>query len=98
MLVRCVVSSLESAKEGHVSLKVSINPKDVNRVLSSGALKPGMVSLQSFFNIIYCIVYMTQFLLNILCVIVTRELRSNPLNVSDTEWLCGECGRSRISG
>ncbi|KAK7165863.1 hypothetical protein R3I93_005826 [Phoxinus phoxinus] len=42
MLVRCVVSSLESAKEGHVSLKVSINPKDVNKALSSGALKPGM--------------------------------------------------------
>lgn len=42
MLVRCVVSSLDSAKEGHVSLKVSINPKEVNKVLSSGTLKPGM--------------------------------------------------------
>ncbi|XP_077102303.1 protein RRP5 homolog [Siphateles boraxobius] len=42
MLVRCVVSSLESAKEGQVSLKVSINPKEVNKVLSSGTLKPGM--------------------------------------------------------
>lgn len=79
MLVRCVVSSLDSAKEGHVSLKVSINPKEVNKVLSSGTLKPGMVSLESLFYIIYCIVYMTQFLLNLLCVIVTRELRSNPL-------------------
>ncbi|XP_051723103.1 protein RRP5 homolog [Ctenopharyngodon idella] len=42
MLVRCVVSSLDSAKEGNVSLKVSINPKEVNKVLSSGTLKPGM--------------------------------------------------------
>ncbi|XP_016326215.1 protein RRP5 homolog [Sinocyclocheilus anshuiensis] len=42
MLIRCVVSSLDSIKEGHTSLKVSINPKGVNKVLSSGSLKPGM--------------------------------------------------------
>ncbi|XP_051559208.1 protein RRP5 homolog [Myxocyprinus asiaticus] len=42
MLIRCVVSSLDSIKEGHVSLKVSINPKEVNKSLSSGFLKPGM--------------------------------------------------------
>ncbi|XP_067297092.1 protein RRP5 homolog [Pseudorasbora parva] len=42
MLVRCVVSSLDSRREGHVSLKVSINPKEVNKGLNSGTLKPGM--------------------------------------------------------
>lgn len=42
MLIRCVVSSLQSSKEGRVSLKVSVNPKEVNKVLSSGTLKPGM--------------------------------------------------------
>lgn len=41
-LVRCVVSSLTSVKEGHISLKVSINPKEVNKCLSAAALKPGM--------------------------------------------------------
>ncbi len=48
MLIRCVVSSLDSVKEGHTRLKVSINPKGVNKMLSSGSLKPGMVSLQTF--------------------------------------------------
>uniref|UniRef100_A0A673FLS3 S1 motif domain-containing protein n=1 Tax=Sinocyclocheilus rhinocerous TaxID=307959 RepID=A0A673FLS3_9TELE len=42
MLIRCAVSSLDSIKEGHISLKVSINPKEVNKVLRSGSLKPGM--------------------------------------------------------
>uniref|UniRef100_A0A9J7X0S5 Protein RRP5 homolog n=1 Tax=Cyprinus carpio carpio TaxID=630221 RepID=A0A9J7X0S5_CYPCA len=42
MLIRCVVSSLDSIKEGHTSLKVSINPKGVNKVLSAASLKPGM--------------------------------------------------------
>ncbi|KAL1281885.1 hypothetical protein QQF64_000688, partial [Cirrhinus molitorella] len=42
MVIRCVVSSLDSAKEGQISLKVSINPKEVNKVLSSGSLKPGV--------------------------------------------------------
>ncbi|XP_036412886.1 protein RRP5 homolog isoform X2 [Colossoma macropomum] len=41
-LVRCVVSSLDSSREGFVSLKVSINPKDVNKELSSSSLKAGM--------------------------------------------------------
>ncbi|XP_051982643.1 protein RRP5 homolog [Xyrauchen texanus] len=42
MLIRCVVSSLNAFKEGSLSLKVSINPKEVNKNLSSGKLKPGM--------------------------------------------------------
>ncbi|XP_065151454.2 protein RRP5 homolog [Paramisgurnus dabryanus] len=41
-LVRCVVSSLESPVDGHLSLKLSINPKEINKGLSAGALKPGM--------------------------------------------------------
>ncbi|KAI1896821.1 hypothetical protein AGOR_G00098810 [Albula goreensis] len=43
MLIRCAVSSLESAKEGHVSLRVTVNPKEVNKGLSTGSLKPGML-------------------------------------------------------
>ncbi|XP_062865750.1 protein RRP5 homolog [Trichomycterus rosablanca] len=42
LLVRCVVSSLELSKEGFLSLKVSINPKAVNKEFSSSSLKPGM--------------------------------------------------------
>ncbi|XP_034155929.2 protein RRP5 homolog [Pangasianodon hypophthalmus] len=41
-LVRCVVSSLDLSKEGFVSLKLSINPKDVNKELNSSSLKAGM--------------------------------------------------------
>ncbi|XP_020823426.1 protein RRP5 homolog isoform X1 [Phascolarctos cinereus] len=41
MLVRCVVSSLNSASKK--SIRLSLNPKDVNGVLSPGSLKPGMV-------------------------------------------------------
>ncbi|KAL2086750.1 hypothetical protein ACEWY4_017809 [Coilia grayii] len=42
-VVRCVVSSLAESKEGHVSLKVSINPKEVNKALTPGSLKSGMI-------------------------------------------------------
>ncbi|XP_036591860.1 protein RRP5 homolog [Trichosurus vulpecula] len=42
MLVRCVVSSLNSASKKK-SIRLSLNPKDVNAVLSPGALKPGML-------------------------------------------------------
>ncbi|KAI7811133.1 protein RRP5 homolog [Triplophysa rosa] len=41
-LVRCVVSSLNSVNKGQISLKLSINPKEVNKCLSAAALKPGM--------------------------------------------------------
>ncbi|XP_062399126.1 protein RRP5 homolog [Sardina pilchardus] len=41
-VIRCVVSSLVESREGHVSLKVSINPKEVNKALTSGSLKAGM--------------------------------------------------------
>ncbi|XP_074089895.1 protein RRP5 homolog [Macrotis lagotis] len=42
MLVRCVVSSLKSTPEKK-SIKLSLDPKDINRVLSPGSLKPGML-------------------------------------------------------
>ncbi|XP_076839425.1 protein RRP5 homolog [Brachyhypopomus gauderio] len=42
LLVRCVVSSLEQSKEGFVILKVSIDPKEVNKELHSSSLKAGM--------------------------------------------------------
>ncbi|KAL7852604.1 hypothetical protein SRHO_G00183890 [Serrasalmus rhombeus] len=41
-LVRCVVSYLDLSREGFVCLKVSINPKDVNKELNSSSLKAGM--------------------------------------------------------
>ncbi|KAK2098932.1 Protein RRP5 [Saguinus oedipus] len=43
MLVRCVVSSLSITERGKKSVKLSLNPKNVNRVLSAEALKPGML-------------------------------------------------------
>ncbi|XP_027785676.2 protein RRP5 homolog isoform X1 [Marmota flaviventris] len=43
MLVRCVVSSLRITERGKKSVKLSLNPKNVNRVLSAEALKPGML-------------------------------------------------------
>ncbi|KAK3510814.1 hypothetical protein QTP70_022728 [Hemibagrus guttatus] len=41
-LVRCVVTTLDLSKEGFVCLKLSINPKDVNKELNSSSLKAGM--------------------------------------------------------
>ncbi|KAM5272458.1 protein RRP5 homolog isoform 2-T2 [Ctenodactylus gundi] len=43
MLVRCVVSSVNITNRGKKSIKLSLNPRDVNRVLSAEALKPGML-------------------------------------------------------
>ncbi|XP_036380286.1 protein RRP5 homolog isoform X1 [Megalops cyprinoides] len=43
MLLRCAVSSLGTTKEGHVSLQLSVNPKEVNKGLSAGSLKAGMM-------------------------------------------------------
>lgn len=45
MLVRCVVSSLDITKRGKKNVKLSLNPRNVNKVLSAEALKPGMVCL-----------------------------------------------------
>ncbi|XP_028005179.2 protein RRP5 homolog [Eptesicus fuscus] len=43
MLVRCVVSSLGITEKGKKSVKLSLNPQNVNKVLSAEALKPGML-------------------------------------------------------
>ncbi|XP_010624753.1 protein RRP5 homolog isoform X2 [Fukomys damarensis] len=43
MLVRCVVSSVSITERGKRSVKLSLNPRNVNRVLSAEALKPGML-------------------------------------------------------
>lgn len=43
MLVRCVVSSLDVTESGKKSVKLSVNPKRVNKVLSADALRPGML-------------------------------------------------------
>ncbi|XP_044772530.1 protein RRP5 homolog [Neomonachus schauinslandi] len=43
MLVRCVVSSVGITERGKKSVKLSLNPKNVNKVLSAEALKPGML-------------------------------------------------------
>ncbi|XP_014588443.3 protein RRP5 homolog isoform X1 [Equus caballus] len=43
MLVRCVVSSLSVTEKGKKNVKLSLNPKNVNEVLSAEALKPGML-------------------------------------------------------
>ncbi|XP_022355136.1 protein RRP5 homolog isoform X1 [Enhydra lutris kenyoni] len=43
MLVRCVVSSVGITERGKKSIKLSLNPRNVNEVLSAEALKPGML-------------------------------------------------------
>lgn len=43
MLVRCVVSSLDITDRGKKTVKLSVNPKHVNKVLSAEALRPGML-------------------------------------------------------
>ncbi|XP_063291098.1 protein RRP5 homolog [Pelobates fuscus] len=43
MLVRCAVSSLESTSRGFQSIKLSINPQDVNKLLADASLRPGML-------------------------------------------------------
>lgn len=45
MLVRCVVSSLDTTKGSKKNVMLSLNPKNVNRVLSAETLKPGMVRI-----------------------------------------------------
>ncbi|XP_061625770.1 protein RRP5 homolog isoform X1 [Phyllopteryx taeniolatus] len=43
MMLRCVVAELDTAKGGSISIQLSINPKLVNKALTSNALKAGMV-------------------------------------------------------
>lgn len=43
MLVRCVVSCVGITERGKKSVKLSVNPKHVNKVLDAQALKPGML-------------------------------------------------------
>nr|XP_004659438.2 protein RRP5 homolog isoform X1 [Jaculus jaculus] len=43
MLVRCVVSSVGITERGKKIIKLSLNPRNVNKVLSAEALKPGML-------------------------------------------------------
>uniref|UniRef100_A0A8C5THM6 Protein RRP5 homolog n=1 Tax=Malurus cyaneus samueli TaxID=2593467 RepID=A0A8C5THM6_9PASS len=42
-LVRCIVTSIEKSDDGHRSVKLSIDPKKVNKGLSSTALAAGML-------------------------------------------------------
>ncbi|KAM7009922.1 protein RRP5 homolog [Tautogolabrus adspersus] len=43
MVVRCVVAKLDISKGGSLSIQLSINPKLVNKALTSSSLKAGMV-------------------------------------------------------
>ncbi|XP_053548424.1 protein RRP5 homolog [Bombina bombina] len=43
MLIRCAVSSLDTTAKGGHSVKLSVNPKLVNKALSSGSLRKGML-------------------------------------------------------
>ncbi|XP_008947621.1 PREDICTED: protein RRP5 homolog [Merops nubicus] len=42
-LVRCIVTSVEKNADGRRSIKLSINPKKVNKGLNASALAPGML-------------------------------------------------------
>ncbi|CAK6962864.1 protein RRP5 homolog [Scomber scombrus] len=43
MVFRCVVAKLDEAKGGSISIQLSVNPKLVNKALTSSSLKAGMV-------------------------------------------------------
>ena len=43
MLVRCIVTSVEKSADGRRSIKLSIDPKKVNKGLNASALASGMV-------------------------------------------------------
>uniref|UniRef100_A0A3B3XKF5 Protein RRP5 homolog n=1 Tax=Poecilia mexicana TaxID=48701 RepID=A0A3B3XKF5_9TELE len=43
MLLRCVVSKMDITKGGSLSIQLSVNPKLVNKSLTSSSLTPGMV-------------------------------------------------------
>lgn len=43
MVIRCVIVKLDVSKGGSLSIQLSINPKQVNKALSSTSLKTGMV-------------------------------------------------------
>ncbi|NXC44670.1 RRP5 protein, partial [Penelope pileata] len=43
MLVRCIVTSVEKGADGRRSIKLSINPKNVNKGLNASALTSGML-------------------------------------------------------
>ncbi|XP_026158937.1 protein RRP5 homolog isoform X2 [Mastacembelus armatus] len=43
MVLRCAVAKLDITKGGALSIQLSINPKLVNKALTSNSLKPGMV-------------------------------------------------------
>uniref|UniRef100_A0A665SY97 Protein RRP5 homolog n=1 Tax=Echeneis naucrates TaxID=173247 RepID=A0A665SY97_ECHNA len=43
MLIRCVVARLDISKGGSISIRLSVNPKLVNKSLTSSSLKAGMV-------------------------------------------------------
>nr|XP_023653770.1 protein RRP5 homolog isoform X1 [Paramormyrops kingsleyae]XP_023653779.1 protein RRP5 homolog isoform X1 [Paramormyrops kingsleyae] len=42
-LLRCVVSGLETTQKGHTSVRLSINPKEVNKGFTPESLKAGMM-------------------------------------------------------
>ncbi|XP_077380962.1 protein RRP5 homolog isoform X2 [Festucalex cinctus] len=43
MMLRCVIAKLDNAKGGAISIQLSVNPKLVNKALTSNALQVGMV-------------------------------------------------------
>lgn len=45
MVIKCVVARLDITKRGSLSIQLSVNPKLLNKALTSGSLKAGMVSV-----------------------------------------------------
>ncbi|XP_041640703.1 protein RRP5 homolog [Cheilinus undulatus] len=43
MVLRCVIAKLDVSKGGSLSIQLSVNPKEVNKALTSSSLKAGMV-------------------------------------------------------
>ena len=45
-LIPCVITDLESTKHGHKRIKLSADPKDVNKGIHPSAIREGMVRNQ----------------------------------------------------
>lgn len=44
MIVRCAIAKLDTSKGGNLSIQLSINPKLVNKALTTSSLNAGMVT------------------------------------------------------
>lgn len=90
MLIRCVVDKLDTTKGGMISIKLSINPQQVNKALSSTGLKSGMVrqlkTVVTSWSAVFCS----------LTVILLAQWPRYFCDTIGVEWVCRQCGGTRV--